>query len=165
MGKGLQWPAPWHRGFGWVGNWLASTLWLADGRNTGSHLTPEPGPTLSPESDPPWPPTPHWVPITCSARDIRLPAGSRENGQCYKKPEIPLFPLPRQLLAQNTGWGSGICHGKQRAGNKFPNCHMLTETHVTSVQGCGCRRFLPGPPKLVASLLPPQGRGRRSAKQ
>lgn len=91
---------------------------------------------------------------------IRLPAGSRERtGSAIKSPRFPLFPLPRQLLPQSAGWGSGICHGKQRAGNKFPNCHMLTDTHVTSVRGFSCRVFPLSPPVPAASRLPPRGRG------
>ena len=91
-----------------------------------------------------WPPTPQWVPNMRDAGDIRLPAGSQERtGSAIKNLRFPLFPLPRQLLPRSAGWGSGICHGKQRAGNKFPNCRMLTDTHVTSVRGFGCRRFPP----------------------
>lgn len=96
-------------------------------------------------------PTPQWFPITHGAGDIRLPAGSQERmGSAIKSPRFPLFPLPRQLLPRSAGWGSGICHGKQRAGNKFPNCRMLTDTHVTSVRGFNYRRFSPGPCELVA---------------
>lgn len=106
------------------------------------------------------PPIPLCVPTPCGAGDIRLPAGSRERmGSAIKSPRFPLFPLPRQLLLQSAGWGSGICHGKQRAGNKFPNCRTLKDIRVTSMQGLGCRRFPPSPSKLVASPSSAPGQG------
>lgn len=106
------------------------------------------------------PPTPQRVLTTHGVGNTKLPTGSQERmGSAIKTPRFPLFPLPQQLLPRSAGWGSGICHGKLRAGNKLPNCRMLTDTHVTSVRGVGSRRFPPGPSKPVPSLLPPRDRG------
>jgi len=147
---------PAHRCFG---RW-ALLSWLPSSRDTTSHLIPGAKSPLVTETGPLRPPTPQRFPTPRSAGDIRLPAGNQERaGSAIKSPRFPLFHLPRQLLPRSAGWGSGICHGKQRAGNQFPNCRMLTDMHVTTVWGFGCRRFPPGPSEPAVSLLPSWGRG------
>lgn len=124
-----------HVGFGGVATSLLQPCGSRSSRNTGSHLPPEPASTFSLEPGSPLNAHPAMGSHPAWCWGHQLPAGSRERtGSAIKSPRFPLFPLPRQLLPRSAGWGSGICHGKQRAGNKFPNCRMLTDTHVTSVR-------------------------------
>lgn len=58
-----------------------------------------------------------------------------ESCKHYRKMEIPLISSSTASLQRRAGWGSGICHSKQQAGNGFPNGLMFTDP-ITQVFGC-----------------------------